>query len=68
MTFLNSILNQSKKYSFPFDHWEYNNPLSKEAIDEIIKADIPDISKLNLNYDGTRAIDGGAADFREGIA
>ena len=68
MTFLNSILNQSKKYSFPFDHWEYNDPLSKEAIDEIIKADIPDISKHNLNYDGTRAIDGGAAEFREGIA
>ena len=68
MTFLNSIVNQSKKYSFPFDHWEYSNPLSKEAIDEIIKADIPDISKHNLNYDGTRAIDGGAAEFREGIA
>ena len=39
-----------------------------EAIEEIIKADIPDVSKHNLNYDGTRAIDGGAAEFREGIA
>ena len=68
MTFLNSILNNSKKYESPFNHWEYNNALSDEAIKEIENADIPDISKHNLNYDGTRAIDGGAAEFREGIA
>ena len=68
MTFLNSILNHSKKHEFPFDHWEYNNALSEEAIEEIEKADIPDVSKYNLNYDGTRAIDGGAAQYREGIA
>ena len=68
MTFLNSIINESKKYEFPFDHWEYNNPLTEGAIQEIIAADIPDVSKHNLAYDGTRAIDGGAAEFREGIA
>ena len=68
MTFLNSILKQSKKHNFPFDHWEYDNALTTEAIDEIIRADIPDVSKHNLSYDGTRAIDGGAAEFREGIA
>ena len=68
MTFLNSILNNSKKYNFPFDHWEYSDALSNEAIKEIIQADIPDVSKHNLNYDGTRAIDGGAAEFRKGIA
>ena len=68
MTFLKSILNQSKKHDFPFDHWEYNNALSEGAIKEIINADIPDVSKHNLSYDGTRAIDGGAAEFREGIA
>ena len=68
MSFLNSIKTQSKKHEFPFDHWEYNNALSDGAIEEIIKADIPDVSKHNLNYDGTRAIDGGAAEFREGIA
>ena len=68
MTFLNSILNKSMKHKSPFDHWEYNNALSDEAIDEIIKADIPDVSKHNLTYDGTRAIDGGKAEFREGIA
>jgi len=68
MTFLNSILNNSKEYSSPFKHWELNEPLSNEAIQEIIKADIPDVSKHNLTYDGTRAIDGGAPEFREGIA
>ena len=49
MTFLNSILNQSKKHEYPFDHWEYNNALSNDAIEEIVKADIPDLSKHNLN-------------------
>ena len=68
MTFLNSILNNSQKHEFPFDHWEYDNALSEDAINEIIKADIPDVSKHNLSYDGTRAIDGGGAEFREGIA
>ena len=68
MSFLNSILNQSKKHEFPFDHWEYSNALSDEQIEEIINTDIPDVSKHNLSYDGTRAIDGGAAEFREGIA
>ena len=68
MSFLNSIKDKSKKHEFPFDHWEYTNALTNEAIEEIIKADIPDVSKHNLSYDGTRAIDGGAAEFREGIA
>ncbi len=68
MSFLDSIQNKSKKHKFPFDHWEYHDALSNEAIEEIAKADIPDVSKHNLNYDGTRAIDGGAAEFREGIA
>ena len=68
MSFLNSIQTQSKKHKFPFDHWEYSNALTDGAIEEIVKADIPDVSKHNLSYDGTRAIDGGAAEFREGIA
>ena len=67
MTFLNSILNQSKKYNIPFDHWEYNNPLTDQAMEEILRTDIPDVSKYNLTYDGTRAIDGGKAEFRKGI-
>ena len=68
MSFLNSIQKKSKKHETPFEHWEYNDALSDGAIEEIIKADILDVSKHNLNYDGTRAIDGGAAEFREGIA
>ena len=67
MTFLDSIKNDSKKHDFPFVHWEYNNALTEEAIKEIINADIPDVSKHNLSYDGTRAIDGGSAEFRKGI-
>ena len=58
MTFLNSILNNSKEHEDPFKHWELNEPLSNEAIQEIIKADIPNETDHNLNYDGTRAIDG----------
>ena len=68
MTFLDSILNKSKKHDFPFDHWEYNDPLTENAIKEIIGADIPDVSKHNLSYDGTRALDDGAAEYRKGIA
>jgi len=68
MTFLNSILNNSKKYHDPFVHWELNKPLSEESINEIINAEITDVTNHNLTYDGTRAIDGGAPEFREGIA
>ena len=68
MSFLNSIKNKSTKHEIPFDHWEYSDALTEESIEEIIKADIPDLNKLNLTYDGTRAIDGGGAEFREGIA
>ena len=66
MSFLNSIKNNSKQHNFPFDHWEYSDALSEGAIDEIVKADIPDVIKHNLNYDGTRAIDGGKGEFRKG--
>ena len=68
MSFLNSIQTKSKKHENPFEHWEYSDALTKGAIEEIINADIPDVSKHNLNYDGTRAIDDGGAEFREGIA
>jgi hypothetical protein len=68
MTFLNSLLNNSKEHSDPFQHWELNEPLSSEAIKEINTADIANVAEHNLSYDGTRAIDGGAAEFREGIA
>ena len=57
MSFLNSILNDSKKFDNPFKHWELNKPLTDDQINEIIGADISDPAKHNLNYDGTRAID-----------
>ena len=68
MNFLNSIKNNSKKNDTPFEHWEYDNALSEDAITEVINAEIPDVTKHNLSYDGTRAIDGGTAEFRKGIA
>ena len=68
MTFLNSLINNSKEHKEPFKHWELNEPLSNEAISEIINADIPNVAEHNLTYDGTRAIDDGAAEFRKGIA
>ena len=37
MTFLNSILNNSKEHNDPFKHWEYNDALTNGAIEEIIK-------------------------------
>ena len=68
MSFLNSVLNQSKKYEEPFSHWELNKPLTEEQVKEIVNADIANPSEHNLNYDGTRAIDGGKGEFREGIS
>ena len=68
MSFLNSVLNQSKKYENPFTHWELNKPLTKEAIEEISSAEIANLNKMNINYDGTRAIDGGEGKFRLGIS
>tara|TARA_Y100000590_G_scaffold16427_1_gene19797 strand:+ start:890 stop:1552 length:663 start_codon:yes stop_codon:yes gene_type:complete len=68
MSFLNSVLNNSKKYENPFTHWELNKPLTEQQVDEIINADIENPAEYNLNYDGTRAIDGGEGKFREGIS
>jgi len=68
MSFLNSISNHSKKYEDPFLHWELNKPLTDEQINEIINAEIANPIEHNLNYDGTRAIDGGEGKFREGIS
>ena len=68
MSFLNSVLNKSKKYEDPFLHWELNEPLTEEQIKEIVNADIANPIEHSLNYDGTRAIDGGEGKFREGIS
>ena len=68
MSFLKSISTNSKKFEDPFLHWELNKPLTDEQINEIIRADIDNPLEHNLNYDGTRAIDGGEGKFRQGIA
>ena len=68
MSFLNSIEKKSKKFEIPFAHWELNEPLTEGQIKEIVNADIANPIEYNLNYDGTRAIDGGEGKFREGIS
>ena len=68
MSFLNSLNNKSKQFELPFKHWELSAPLTTEAITEIIKADIANPNEHKLEYDGTRAIDGGEGKFREGIS
>ena len=49
MSFLNSVLNNSKKYDDPFKHWELNKPLTEEQINEIVQADIANPAEHNLN-------------------
>ena len=67
MEFLNSLKTRSKFHNVPFDHWELNKPLTKETIEEICRAEIINLNNMNINYDGTRAIDGGEGKFRAGI-
>ena len=68
MSFLNSIEKKSKKFESPFVHWELNEPLTEGQVNEIVNAEIANPTEYNLNYDGTRAIDGGEGKFREGIS
>ena len=68
MEFLNSLKKRSRYYSSPFSHWELNEPLTNDAIKEICKTEIVDLTKNNINYDGTRAIDEGEGKFRKGIS
>ena len=68
MEFLNSLKKRSNHYSTPFSHWELNEPLTQEAIKEICKTEITDLNKMNINYDGTRAIDGGEGKVSAGIS
>ena len=68
MEFLNSLKKRCKHYTAPFSHWELHEPLTQEAINEICKTEIVDLTHININYDGTRAIDGGEGKFRKGIS
>ena len=63
MSFLKSIENNSKKFEHPFLHWELDKPLTDGQINEIVNADIANPNDHDLNFDGTRAIDGGAPEF-----
>ena len=67
MELFKSLENKTKLFSDPFKHFEINEPLTQNAIDEICNAEIADPRKQNLNYDGTRALDGGGGAFRAGI-
>ena len=67
MELFKSLENRTKLFSDPFKHFEINEPLTQSAIDEICNAEVADPRKENLNYDGTRALDGGEGAFRAGI-
>ena len=68
MQFLNSLKNKSKFHKSPFNHWELDEPLNENSIQEICNTEIVDLNKINIDYDGTRAVDGGIGKFREGIS
>ena len=68
MEFLNSLKTRSKFHKVPFYHWELNKPLTTGSIEEICNAEIINLKELKIDYDGTRAIDGGEGKFREGIS
>ena len=67
MELFNSLEHRTKSFDDPFQHFEIDQPLSKEAIKEIASVEVPDPKKENMNYDGTRALDGGDGAFRSGI-
>ena len=48
MEFLNSLKKRSKHYSTPFSHWELNEPLTQETVEEICKTEIADLNKWEL--------------------
>ena len=67
MELFNSLQSRLESYDKPFKHWAINKPLTELAIKEVCNAEIANPINDGLNYDGTRAIDGGEGKFREGI-
>ena len=63
MSFLKSFQNKSAYSNYPFDHWELTEPLTDGQIKEICEAKVPEIK---IDFDGTRAVDGGAGTYRSG--
>jgi len=56
MSLRDSLLNRSKAFHLPFNHWEISNPLTKDMIEELQNVSISDAPR---SFDGTRAADGG---------
>ncbi len=67
MELFKSLETKTKNFNDPFQHFEINEPLTKETIEEISNAEIADPRNENLKYDGTRALDGGDGAYRPGI-
>jgi len=66
MSILNS-LKTSKHGIKPFRYWEFDKPLTEDMIKELYDAKLDDPTAHDIEYDGTRAIDGGDGKLREGI-
>ena len=67
MELFNSLKSRLEVYDKPFKHWAINEPLTELAVKEICIADVANPIDDGLQYDGTRAVDGGDGKFREGI-
>ena len=67
MELFKSLENRTKLFNDPFKYFEINQPLTDSAIKEVSDAEVLDPKKENLNYDGTRALDGGEGAYRSGI-
>ena len=67
MELYKSLEKRTKSFEDPFKHFEISQPLTSEAIKEISEAEVADPKKENLNYDGTRALDGGDGALGQGL-
>ena len=67
MELFKSLKSRLESYHEPFKHWAINKPLTELAIKEVCNAEIANPINDGLNYDGTRAIDGGEGKYRAGI-
>ena len=52
MELFKSLENRTKSFNDPFKHFEINQPLTNEAIEEISDADVLDPKQENLNEVG----------------
>ena len=66
MSILESV-KKSKHGTNPFRYWEFEKPMTEEMINELYNAQLDDPTAHNIEFDGTRAIDGGDGQLREGI-